>query len=87
MEPADVLGLPDADRVAIEIRLELAEQIGLEVRSVGMTQVQLVQLARVSRPRATSILDGNLDGMSTDLFLRILAAPGVRVRLKCHRAA
>lgn len=86
-ELADVLGLADADRVAMEIQLELAEQIGLAVRRSAMTHAQLAQLAGASRPRVTSILNGNLDGVSTDLLLRILAALGVRVRLRFHRAA
>jgi predicted XRE-type DNA-binding protein len=84
---ADVLGLTDADRAAIEIQLELAEQIGLEVRKAGMTHAQLARLAGASRSRVTSILNGNLDGVSTDLLLRILAALGVRVRLRFQRAA
>ena len=86
-ELADALGLNDADRAAIEIQLEMAEQIGVEVRRLGMTHAQLAHLAGASRPRVTSILNGNLDGVSTDLLLRILAALGVRVRLRFHRAA
>jgi len=81
-----VLGLTDADRAAMEIQLELAEQIGVEVRRAGITHAQLAQLAGASRPRITSILNGNLDGVSTDLPLRILAALGVRVRLRFTRA-
>jgi len=65
----------------------LAEQIALETRRAGMTHAQLAQLAGASRPRVTAILNGNLDGVSTDLLLRILAALGVRVRLRFHRAA
>lgn len=84
---ADALGLTDADRAAMEIQLELAEQIGVEDRRTGVTHAQLAQLAGTSRPRVTSILNGNLDGVSTDLLLRILAALGVRVRLRFHRAA
>ncbi|HQR53945.1 MAG TPA: XRE family transcriptional regulator [Burkholderiales bacterium] len=86
-ELADILGLTAADRAAMEIQLELAEQISLEVRRAGMTHAKLAQLAGASRPRITSILNGNLDGVSMDLLLRILAALGVRVRLKFHRAA
>jgi predicted XRE-type DNA-binding protein len=86
-ELADVLGLTEADRAALEIQLELAEQIGLEVRRGGMTHAQLAELAGASRPRVTAILNGNLDGVSTDLLLRILAALGVRVRLRFQRAA
>ena len=84
---AHVLGLADADRAAIEVQLELAEQIGREVRKAGITHAQLAQIAGASRPRVTAILNGNLDGVSTDLLLRILGALGVRVRLRFHRAA
>jgi predicted XRE-type DNA-binding protein len=86
-ELAEVLGLTEADQAALEIQLELAEQIGLEVRRAGMTPPRLAELAGASRPRVTAILNGNLDGVSTDLLLRILAALGVRVRLRFHRAA
>jgi predicted XRE-type DNA-binding protein len=86
-ELADVLGLTDADRVAMEVQLELAERIGVEIRKAGMTHAQLAQLAGASRPRITAILNGNIDGVSTDLLLRILAALGVRVQLRFHRAA
>ena len=86
-ELAEVLGLTEADRAALEIQFELAEQIGLEVRRAGMTHAQLAELAGASRSRVTAILNGNLDGVSTDLLLRILAALGVRVRLRFQRAA
>jgi predicted XRE-type DNA-binding protein len=86
-ELAGVLGLTEADRTALEIQLELVEQIGVEVRRAGMTHARLAELAGASRPRVTAILNGNLDGVSTDLLLRILAALGVRVRLRFHRAA
>jgi len=80
-------GRNDADRAAMEVQLELAEQIAFEVRRAAMTHAQLARLAGTSRPRVTSILNGNLDGVSTDLLLRVLAALGVRVQLKFHRAA
>ena len=86
-ELAGVLGLTEADRTALEIQLQLVEQIGVEVRRAGMTHARLAELAGASRPRVTAILNGNLDGVSTDLLLRILAALGVRVRLRFHRAA
>jgi predicted XRE-type DNA-binding protein len=86
-ELADVLGLSEADRAAIEFQLNLAEQIALEVRREGMTHVRLARLAGTSRPRLTAILNGNLEGVSTDLLLRILAALGVRVQIRFHRVA
>jgi len=86
-ELAEALGLTEADRAAMEIQFELAERIALETRRSGLTHAQLARLAGASRPRVTAILNGNLDGVSTDLLLRILAALGVRVRLRFHRAA
>ena len=86
-ELADVLGISTADRAVIEVQIELAEQIALEMRRAGVTHVRLARLAGTSRPRLTAILNGNLDGVSTDLLLRILAALGVRVQIRFHRAA
>jgi predicted XRE-type DNA-binding protein len=86
-ELADVLDLPDADRVALEVQLELTERIALEVRRLDITHANLARLAGTSRPRVTAILNGNLEGVSTDLLLRLLAALKVRVELRFRRAA
>lgn len=86
-ELAVVLGLSEADRAAMEFQVELVEQIASEVRRVGTTHVRLARLAGTSRPRLTAILNGNLEGVSTDLLLRILASLGVRVQARFHRAA
>ena len=84
---AKVLGLSDSDRVAMDVQLALVGQIGSEVLRQGITHTALARLAMSSRPRITAILNGNLEGVSTDLLLRILAALGVRVELKFRRAA
>jgi len=86
-ELAEVLGLADADRVALEVQLELTERIALEVRRLDITHANLARLAGTSRPRVTAILNGNLEGVSTDLLLRLLAALKVRVELRFRRAA
>ena len=86
-ELAEVLGLADADRVALEVQLELTERIALEVRRLDITHANLACLAGTSRPRVTAILNGNLEGVSTDLLLRLLAALRVRVELRFRRAA
>ena len=86
-ELAEVLGLADADRVALEVQLELTERIALEVRRLDITHANLARLAGTSRPRITAILNGNLEGVSTDLLLRLLAALRVRVELRFRRAA
>ena len=86
-ELAEVLGLADADRVALEVQLELTERIALEVQRLDITHANLARLAGTSRPRVTAILNGNLEGVSTDLLLRLLAALKVRVELRFRRAA
>jgi len=73
--------------VALEVQVELSGRIALEVRSMGITHANLAKLASTSRPRVTAILNGNLEGVSTDLLLRILAALGVKVQLRFRRAA
>ena len=86
-ELAEALGLSDAYRAALGLQLDLVERIAAEVRRAGLTHAGLARLAGTSRPRVTAILNGNLEGVSTDLLLRILAAIGVRVSLRFHRAA
>ena len=84
---AKVLELSDSERAALEVQLELTERIVFEVRRLDITHVNLARLAGTSRPRVTAILNGNLEGVSTDLLLRLLAALNVRVELRFRRAA
>ena len=84
---AKVLELSDSDRAALEVQLELTERIVFEVRRLDITHDYLARLAGTSRPRVTAILNGNLEGVSTDLLLRLLAALNVRVELRFRRAA
>ena len=87
IELAKVLDLSEADRVALELQIELLEEILRQVKRAGLTHQELARLSRTSRPRVTAILNGNLEGVSTDLLLRILSGLGVRVMLRFRRAA
>jgi predicted XRE-type DNA-binding protein len=86
-ELAAVLGLSSADHASLRVQFELVEEIGRELKRVGLTHAALARRAQTSRPRVTAILNGNLDGVSTDLLLRLLGVLGVRVELKFRRAA
>ena len=86
-ELADTIGLSAADHAALRVQFELVEEIGRELKRVGLTHAALARLAQTSRPRVTAILNGNLEGVSTDLLLRLLGVLGVRVELKFRRAA
>ena len=86
-ELSAVLGLSSADHASLRVQFELVEEIGRELKRVGLTHAALARRARTSRPRVTAILNGNLEGVSTDLLLRLLGVLGVRVELKFRRAA
>ena len=45
----------------------------------------VAQRGRSSRTRVTSILNGNLDKVSSDLLIRLLAALGYRVKVSVSR--
>jgi predicted XRE-type DNA-binding protein len=86
-ELAGVLGLSSAEHAALRVQFELVEEIGRELNRIGLTHAALARLAQTSRPRVTAILNGNLEGVSTDLLLRLLGVLGVRVELRFRRAA
>jgi predicted XRE-type DNA-binding protein len=60
----------------MELQMNLVEQIVRQTKRTGLTHRALARLAQTSRPRVTAIINGNLEGVSTDLLLRILSAPG-----------
>jgi len=82
-----VLGLSIADHAALRVQYELVEEIARRLKRADLTHAALARLAQTSRPRVTAILNGNLEGVSTDLLLRLLGALGVRVELRFRRAA
>ena len=86
-ELAKALELPDVDRITMELQMDLVEEIVRQTRRNGLTHQGLARVAQTSRPRVTAILNGNLEGVSTDLLLRILTALGVRVSVRFRRAA
>lgn len=49
-------------------------------RAEGLTHAEVAKRGGSSRTRVTSILNGNLDNVSSDLLIRLLAALGYRVR-------
>ena len=61
-ELAGVLGLSGAEHAALRVQFELVEEIGRELKRVGLTHAALARLAQTSRPRVTAILNGNLEG-------------------------
>jgi predicted XRE-type DNA-binding protein len=86
-ELAEVLGLTPADAQEWRFREALANRIAQEVARQKLTHAQAAKLAGTSRSRMTTIVNGGLVDISTDLLLRILASLGVRVKPTFSRAA
>lgn len=86
-ELATVLGLTPADGLEIEIRSDLNDKIIEVVRKRGLTHDQVARLAHTSRTRITAVLNRNIQDISTDLMLRVLASLGVQAKLRFKTAA
>jgi predicted XRE-type DNA-binding protein len=84
-ELASALGLPPAKGIEWEARSDLADRIIALVRRERITHAQLARRVGTSRTRITSILNGNLGHVSTDLLIKILGGLGYKVRFTVSR--
>ena len=80
-ELAQILDLSPSEAAEIELRSELCNKLITVAQREGLTHARIAQLARTSRTRVTAILNRNLQGISTDLLLRILGSLGYRARI------
>lgn len=85
-ELAEVLGLSTADAKEWRVQNDLLKRLQAIVRKEKITHTRLARLAGTSRTRVTAILNGDLDHVSSDLLIRILAALGYRVKVSVTRA-
>lgn len=86
-ELARLLDLPDEDFAAMELRVAVLKKIISEVGKQGLTHAQVATLTGTSRSRMTSIVNGAIQDVSTDLLLRVLLALGIRARVTFAKAA
>lgn len=84
-ELAKGLGMSPADANRWEVRSQLVSKIVEVVGKDGLTHSEVAKLVKTSRTRITSILNRNIDDVSTDLLLRVLEALGYRVALTISR--
>lgn len=63
----------------------LLERLRTLVAREGCTHAELARRAGSSRTRVTSILNGNLDSVSSDLLIRLVSALGYRVKASVTR--
>jgi predicted XRE-type DNA-binding protein len=73
------LGLPDADEYLA--KSDLAIQIFKIIRRRRLTQAAAGKLLGISQPKVSALLNGRLDGFSTDRLFRFLNTLGCDVRI------
>jgi predicted XRE-type DNA-binding protein len=73
------LGLTDADDLLAKANLAL--HIRHTIKSRKLTQAQAARLLGLDQPKVSSIINGRLDGFSTDRLMRFLNDLGCDVRI------
>ena len=84
---AEALALPAADAREWQVQHDLAARLKEIARKQKYTHAQIATRSGTSRTRVTAILNGDLDHVSTDLLIRILASLGYRVRVSVVKSA
>jgi predicted XRE-type DNA-binding protein len=84
---ARLLRLSKEDSVAMELRVALVKKIIAEVARQELTHAKAAERTGTSRSRMTSILNGAIQDVSTDLLLRVLSALGIRAKISFGKAA
>jgi predicted XRE-type DNA-binding protein len=84
---ARTLGLSAAEAQEWRFQHDLLSRLKVVVKREAVTHADLARRAATSRPRVTAILNGDLEHVSSDLLIRLLAALGYRVRAVVSRTA
>jgi len=84
-ELAKALGLPATAAHEWRARSDLATALIAAVEREQLTHAEVARRAKTSRTRITSILNRNLQHVTTDLLIRILGALGYEVKLSVSR--
>ncbi len=82
----NALGLSPAETGEMEFRSELTYELIRIIHDGSMTHAEIAKRAGTSRTRVTAIANGNTQGISTDLLIRVLSATGHRVELRVRKA-
>src|SRR5215471_2832520 len=83
---AAVLGLSPAAGKEWQVQHALLKRLQEIVRKRGITHAEIAKRSGTSRTRVTAILNDDLEHVSTDLLIRILASLGYRVKVSVVRA-
>jgi predicted XRE-type DNA-binding protein len=81
------LGLSAAETGEMEFRSELTCALAKIIQNGKLTHAEIAIRAGTSRTRVTAIANGNTQGISTDLLIRVLSAIGYRAELRVRKTA
>ncbi len=82
---AAALGLAPSDAKEWQFQYALLSKLKAIMQRRKLTHAEVARLAGTSRTRVTAILNDNLEHVSSDLLVRILASLGYGVRVSVHR--
>lgn len=82
---ARTLGLGAMEAQEWVVQHALLKRLRRAVQAEGLTHAEVARRGGSSRTSVTSILNGNLDNVSSDLLIRLLGALGYRVRVSVTR--
>jgi predicted XRE-type DNA-binding protein len=85
-ELAKTLGLPTGAAKEWQVQHVLLTRLKEVARRQKITHAEIARRAGTSRTRVTAILNDDLQHVSTDLLIRILASLGYRVRVSVVRS-
>ena len=81
------LSLSASDTAEMEFRSDLTVLLAKIIQSGRLTHADIAKRAGMSRTRVTAIANGNTQGVSTDVLIRVLAATGHRAELRVKKTA
>jgi len=84
-ELAAALGLPSVAAKEWQVQHTLVKRLKEIARRRKITHLEIARRAGTSRTRVTAILNDDLEHVSTDLLIRILASLGYRVKVSVTR--
>jgi predicted XRE-type DNA-binding protein len=85
-ELAGTLGLSIADAKEWQVQHMLLKRLKEIAKDRSFTHAEIAKRAGTSRTRVTAILNDDLDHVSSDLLIRILASLGYRVKVSVIRS-
>lgn len=80
-------GLTKVDTAEMEFRSEITVALVKIIQKGKLTHAEIAERSGTSRTRVTAIANGNTQGISTDVLIRVLAATGHKADIMIKRAA